>query len=90
MNREIVLHKNTPRTPWARFPTILKKEMSIVGEGGNAASDLLLASSAAGTGTGGGKNIMIKQCCIGNNCNIGAMTKLNNCIVMDNVTIGEK
>lgn len=37
-----------------------------------------------------GKNVTFKQCCIGNNCTIGAQTKLNNCVIMDNVTIGDE
>lgn len=74
--RDILLHKNSSRTPWARFQNVLKKEMSLVGEGG---SDIA-----------GEKTITVKQCCIGNNVKIGVMAKLNNCVIMDNVTIGDK
>ena len=37
-----------------------------------------------------GAKILVKQCSIGNFTKIGAKSKLNNCIVMDGVTIGEK
>lgn len=72
--RDVLLHRHTPRTPWDKFSNYLKKEMSIVGEGCDVS----------------GKNVTIKQCCIGSNCTIGQMAKLNNCIVMDGVKIGEK
>ena len=74
--RDIIMHKNTARTPWTRFQSVLKKEMSILGEG---CSDVLAE-----------KTITVKQCCIGNNVKIGVMAKLNNCVIMDNVTIGDK
>jgi NDP-sugar pyrophosphorylase family protein len=74
--RDIILHKNTHRTPWNRFANVLKKEMSVVGEGGSDWS--------------ADKTVTIKQCCIGSNCKIGTMAKLNNCVIMDNVTIGDK
>lgn len=74
--RDMVLHKNSHRTPWARFQGVLKKELSIVGEG---TSDVVNE-----------KTITVKQCCIGANCTIGTGAKLNNCVIMDNVTIGEK
>ena len=71
-----MLHKNTHRTPWARFQNLQKKEMSLVGDG---TSDVISE-----------KTITVKQCCIGSNVKIGAMAKLNNCVIMDNVTIGDK
>ena len=55
---------------------MLKKEMSVVGDG---TSDVVAE-----------KTITVKQCCIGSNVKIGLMAKLNNCVVMDNVTIGDK
>ncbi len=75
-HRDIILHKNTVRTPWARFQSVLKKELSLVGEG---TTDVISE-----------KTITVKQCCIGSNCKIGVMAKLNNCVIMDNVTIGDK
>lgn len=36
------------------------------------------------------KTITVKQCCIGANVKIGTMAKLNNCVIMDNVVIGDK
>lgn len=33
--------------------------------------------------------VTIKQCSIGKKCIIGAKCKLNNCILMDNVRVGE-
>jgi NDP-sugar pyrophosphorylase family protein len=55
---------------------MLKKELSLVGEG---TTDVIAE-----------KTITVKQCCIGANCKIGVMAKLNNCVIMDNVTIGDK
>jgi translation initiation factor eIF-2B subunit gamma len=74
--RDIILHKHTGRTPWPRFQNMLKKELSLVGEG---TTDVIAE-----------KTITVKQCCIGANCKIGVMAKLNNCVIMDNVTIGDK
>ena len=37
-----------------------------------------------------GLKAVIKQCSIGNGVKIGPRSKLNNCVVMDGVTIGEK
>lgn len=74
--RDIVLHKNTPSTPWSRLLGILKKEMSLIGEG---CTDVVNE-----------KTITLKQCCIGKNCKIGQMAKLNNCVIMDNVVVGDK
>mmetsp|Transcript_4173 Transcript_4173/g.6834 ORF Transcript_4173/g.6834 Transcript_4173/m.6834 type:complete len:550 (-) Transcript_4173:78-1727(-) len=73
LNKDIVLHKHTAKTPWPKFQNFMKKEMSVLGDGCEIAE----------------KTVTIKQCCIGNNCKIGQMTKLNNCVIMDNVEIGE-
>jgi UDP-3-O-[3-hydroxymyristoyl] glucosamine N-acyltransferase len=37
-----------------------------------------------------GEAVAYRQCFIGSNCKIGKKTKLNNCVIMDGVTIGEK
>ena len=68
------MHHHTGKTPWKRLTNYLKKEASIVGDG----CDLTA------------KNVTIKQCSIGSSCKIGQMSKLNNCVIMENVTIGEK
>jgi ADP-glucose pyrophosphorylase len=73
MNREMPSMTFTGRTPWPRPRNFLKKEQSIVGEGIDLTD----------------KTIALKQCTIGQNCKIGTKSKLNNCIIMDNVTIGE-
>ena len=74
MDRDVLQHKYTPLTPWPRLQNFMKKESSVVGEGTDVSS----------------KTVTIKQSCIGSNCKLGEMTKLNNCVVMDGVTIGEK
>ncbi len=33
--------------------------------------------------------VTIKQCAVGVNCVISTKTKVNNCVIMDNVRIGE-
>ena len=37
-----------------------------------------------------GDKVTVKQCAVGKGCTIGAKSKLNNCVIMDNVTIGER
>lgn len=74
--RDIIQHKATSRTPWARLQNVQKKEMSVIGDG---TSDVVNE-----------KTITVKQCCIGANVKIGTMAKLNNCVIMDNVVIGDK
>lgn len=64
----------TSRSPWGRVSNFLKKESSVVGENVDVSD----------------KTITFKQCSIGSNCKIGAKAKLNNCVIMDNVTIGDK
>ena len=73
--RDLPLHNFDSRSPWRRLAGFQKKETSIVGEN----SDLSPA-----------RNVTFKQCSIGSNCSIGQGTKLNNCVIMDNVTIGDK
>lgn len=63
-----------PSSPWEGFPNYLKKEMSLVGEGTDISE----------------KQCTLKQCTIGHNCQIGQRVKLNNCVIMDNVIIGDK
>jgi UDP-3-O-[3-hydroxymyristoyl] glucosamine N-acyltransferase len=65
----------TSRTPWAKVSNYLKKELSVVGENVDMAAD---------------KSVIFKQCFIGNHCKIGQKSKLNNCVIMDNVVIGDK
>lgn len=36
-----------------------------------------------------GDKVTMKQSCLGAGCNVGAKTKLNSCVVMDGVVIGE-
>eukprot|EP00981_Chlorochromonas_danica_P005946 scaffold1243_cov173-Ochromonas_danica.AAC.7 len=73
LNKDLPLHTVTSRTPWTRVNNYLKKEMTILGENTEIAD----------------KTITVKQCSIGNNVKIGIKSKLNNCIIMDGVTIGE-
>ncbi len=63
------------RSPWHRLSGYTKKETSVVGEG----TDLAAC-----------KSVTFKQCNVGSHVTVGQMTKLNNCVIMDNVTIGEK
>lgn len=63
------------RSPWSRLVGFAKKEASVVGE----ATDLAAS-----------KSVTFKQCTIGSHVAVGQMTKLNNCVIMDNVTIGDK
>ena len=37
-----------------------------------------------------GDKVTVKQSCIGKGCQIGAKSKLNNCVVMDYAIIGER
>ncbi len=74
LNREIPLHSFDPHSPWVRLSGFQKKESSVVGEGTEVAN----------------KNITFKQCSIGAHCVIGQNAKLNNCVIMDHVTIGDK
>lgn len=74
LNKDIPLMNYTARTPWPRAANYLKKESTVVGEGVDLSD----------------KTITLKTCCLGSNVRIGAMSKLNNCVVMDNVVIGEK
>lgn len=37
-----------------------------------------------------GDKVTVKQSCIGKGCQIGAKSKLNNCVVMDYTIIGER
>ena len=73
--REIPLIQYNSRTPFPRVSNYLKKELSVVGENVDMGQD---------------KSVTFKQTFIGNNCQIGQKTKLNNCVIMDNVIIGEK
>ena len=45
--------------------------------------------SVVGDKVGMADKVTVKACTLGNNITIGAKTKLNNCIVMDGVTIGD-
>ncbi len=74
MHRDIPNHTFDANSPWSRLSNYQKKEMSLVGDGTDVTA----------------KNVTFKQCSIGSNVKIGAMSKLNNCVVMDNVVIGEK
>ncbi len=65
----------TSRTPWSKVANFQKKELSVVGDNVDLAPE---------------KAITFKQCFIGNNCQIGQKAKLNNCVIMDNVIIGDK
>lgn len=62
------------RSPWSRVANYQKKESSVIGENVDLTD----------------KTITFKQTCIGTNCRIGTKTKLNNCVIMDNVVIGDK
>ena len=63
------------RTTWPRF----KKENFSKKE-----------MSLVGENTDFGEMVAYRQCFIGNNCKIGTRTKLNNCVIMDGVSIGDK
>lgn len=74
--RGIPLINYTSRNPWTRVSNYLKKEMSVIGEHVDMGAD--------------NKSVTFKQCFIGNNCKIGTGAKLNNCVIMENVVIGDK
>lgn len=74
MCREIPLMQYSSRTPWPRVANYSKKESSVIGENVDLTD----------------KTITFKQTSFGTNCRIGTKTKLNNCIIMDNVVIGDK
>lgn len=46
--------------------------------------------TVTGDGLEMGDKVTIKQSSVGKKCVIGAKSKLNNCILMDNVRVGEK
>lgn len=46
--------------------------------------------SVIGKETTMGLKITIKSSCIGDNCSIGPQCKLNNCVIMNNVVVGDK
>ena len=74
--RDIPNHQfDDGRSPWMRLSGFAKKEASVVGEATDLATN---------------KSVTFKQCTIGSHVTVGQMTKLNNCVVMDNVSIGEK
>lgn len=36
-----------------------------------------------------GEKVTLTKCTVGNTCKIGNKSRLNSCVVMDNVTIGD-
>lgn len=74
LNKDIPLMQYNSRSPWSRVSNYQKKELSVIGENVDLSD----------------KTITFKQSSIGANCRIGARTKLNNCVIMDNVVIGDK
>ena len=59
---------------------------------GSAASEqpAAAAGTKAAKGAGGEESVTLKSSTIGHGCSVGARSKINNSIIMDNVTIGEK
>lgn len=74
LNRDMPLISYNHRTPWNRASNYLRKEQTVVGETVDLSD----------------KTITLKQCSVGHHVRLGAKSKLNNCIVMNHVTIGEK
>ncbi len=71
---DVPMMYSTPEYPWPRARNYLKKELSALGDNCEISSD----------------KVVMKMCSVGNNCKIGARSKINNTVIMDNVVIGEK
>ena len=90
LNRDMPSHTHTAATPWARLTGYRKKEQSLVGE------HTVIGVAAAREGAGGSaavvadSSVTLKASTIGHGVQIGAKSKINNSIIMDNVVVGEK
>jgi len=60
------------------------------GAGSTASEQPAAAGAKATKGAGGEESVTLKSSTIGHGCSVGARSKINNSIIMDNVTIGEK
>lgn len=47
-------------------------------------------ASVVGDGCELGDKVTVKQCCIAAGTKVGARSKINNCVIMEGVTVGEK
>jgi translation initiation factor eIF-2B subunit gamma len=47
-------------------------------------------ASVIGEGCELGDKVTLKQCCVAPGARVGARSKINNCIIMEGVSVGEK